>query len=96
MCRTGVDKDRVIRLKVELSAISLQNLNVIEMCEILTRTRGEVWIYLDASDMAVRPNYFGDDRRVVTDAAPDMQRATSFFEFERVQPRGEGARMTVI
>ena len=96
MCRTGVDKDRVIRLRVELSAISLQNLNVIEMCEILTRTRGEVWIYLDASDMAVRPNYFGDDRRVVTDAASDMKRAISFFEFERFKPQGDAARVTVV
>jgi hypothetical protein len=94
--RAGVDKNRVIRLRVVLSAIGLQNLNVIKMCKILTRSLGEVWIYLDTSDMAFRPNYCGGDRRVVTDAASDMKNVISFFEFERFKPQGDAARVTVV
>ncbi|SRR5258706_15642316 len=67
--RASVDKDRVGGMTIVLSAISLQNLNMIEMAEIVTRTRGQLRIYLDASDVTVRPNYFGDNPRVVTDTA---------------------------
>ena len=34
----SVDKDRISRSRAVLSAISLQNLNLIEMSEIVTRT----------------------------------------------------------
>src|SRR5260370_35235598 len=96
MCRASVDKDRVGRLRIALSAISLQDLNLIEMSEIVTRTRGEVWIYLDARDMTVRPNYFGDNRGVVTAAASAAKATISRCEFDPVKPRGEGTRWPVI
>src|SRR3982074_3671081 len=91
--RARVDKDRISRLRVVLSAICLQHLNLIQVSETVARTRGKVWIYLDASDMTSWSNHFGDNCRVVTDAAPNMKSAISFFEFERVKPRSEGARM---
>src|SRR5215468_11447725 len=92
----GVDEDRVAGPCVELPAVACNDLHLRPGREVGTRSLGEIGIDVDGGDVPQRADHLGEDRRVVADAAADVQNTVTSAEVERIDPAGERTRLAVV
>jgi hypothetical protein len=80
VCGPCVDKYRIGRSGDALPTVAVHNLDVIKISEILTGTRRQLGVDLNANDMTGWPHDLGDDRRVIPDAATYVKDAIPFVK----------------
>jgi len=96
MCGAGVDKDGVAWAGIVVPTVAVYDLDVLDIAKILRGTGRKVSVDLDADDVAAGPNDFSHDRRVVSDAATDMNDAVPFVKFKRLDTERKITRLAIV
>jgi len=91
-----VDEDHVAETCVPRSPVCFPNIYVGVRGEVGACASRKGGIDFHRRDMTVRSDNLRNDRRVVPDAAADMQYAIAGPDFQKTQESGEGGWMTIV
>ena len=91
----GVNQDCISRTGAQRSAIAFPDIHIRVFGEILTGHCREPGIYFHCGDRSLRPDYFGDNCRVVACSAAYVKNRSSLQQIQSFDPRRKRSRISV-
>lgn len=92
----GVDKDRICRRELDLSAIAVDHPHVLDVGKILRRADREDRLILDGGNLTAAPDEMREDRGVITGSSADMDNMIAGFRCGRSDQRRKKRWLAVI
>ena len=96
MCHPGIDEYGVALTRVERRAISTVHRDVRVGGEVRSRPIRQHSVDLTGEDASTCASYFGQDRRVITDAAAQVINAVASLEVKGIDPSSQRTRLPVV
>ena len=93
---SGIDKDGIVCAFVQRRAIARMHRHIWILGQIVSGAGRQTGIHFAGDHVPCRSNYFGHNRRVISDAAAQVKDAITNLQIERVDPKRQGTWLAVV